>query len=140
LIRIAVAIDREVGIDVEVVDDSVPIDSVMRSFFAPGEIAALEGLPESVRRARFFGCWTRKEAYIKARGRGLSLPLDSFDVRVESGSAPALVSEDRSSMLWKVENLVGSASHCAAVSAEGAKWKVVSRTVDIDDGYRALTP
>src|SRR5215469_4689665 len=73
LIRIAVAIDRDVGIDIEVVDESVPIDSVARSFFCPREIATLEALPESLRRAEFFSCWTRKEAYVKARGKGLSL-------------------------------------------------------------------
>jgi 4'-phosphopantetheinyl transferase len=140
LIRIAVAIDRDVGIDVEVVDESVPIDSVARSFFSPGEIATLEALPESLRRAGFFSCWTRKEAYVKARGKGLSLPLASFDVSVESGSASTLVSEDPSSTVWKVQNLEGGGAHYAAVAAKGGDWKTVSRTIHVENGNRVVMP
>ena len=139
LIRIAVAIDREVGIDVEVVDESVPIDSVARSFFSPREIATLEAMPELLRRAGFFSCWTRKEAYVKARGKGLSLPLASFDVSVESGSAATLISEDRSSTVWKVENLEGGA-HYAAVAAKGGDWRTVCRTIHVEDGNRVVIP
>jgi 4'-phosphopantetheinyl transferase len=139
LIRIAVAIDRDVGIDVEVVDDSVLIDSVAKRFFSPGEIARLEALPESLRRAGFFSCWTRKEAYVKARGKGLSLPLASFDVSVESGSAATLISEDRSSTVWKVENLEGGA-HYAAVAAKGGDWRTVCRTIHVEDGNRVVIP
>ena len=140
LIRIAVAIDRDVGIDVEVVDASVPIDSVARRFFSPREIAALEALPESLRRANFFGFWTRKEAYIKARGKGLSLPLASFDVSVESGRTATLISEDGSSTVWKVEDLEGGVAHFAAVAAKGDDWKTVCRTIHVEDGNRVVTP
>jgi 4'-phosphopantetheinyl transferase len=140
LIRIAIAIDRELGIDVELVDESVPIDSLVRRFFSVGEIAALQALPESRRRAGFFSCWTRKEAYVKARGKGLSLPLDSFDVTVASGKTATLVSDDRTSKVWKVENLESSATHFTAVAASGHNWKAVSRIVDFEPGYRTILP
>jgi len=140
LIRIAVAIDRDVGIDVEVVDESVPIDSLARRVFSPREIATLEALPESLRRAGFFSCWTRKEAYVKARGKGLSLPLASFDVSVESGSTATLIREDRSSTVWKVENLEGGAAHYAAGAAKGGDWKTVCRTIRVEGGDRVVMP
>lgn len=139
LVRIAITIGRDVGIDVEVVDDSVPIDSVARTFFSPGEIAALEELPKSQRRAGFFSCWTRKEAYIKARGIGLSLPLDSFDVSVEPGGRATLISEEGSAMVWKVENLEATTTHYAAVAASGGNWEVVSQTADIAHVLNQLT-
>ena len=138
LIRIAVAIDRDVGIDVEVVDESVPIDSVARRFFSPREIATLKALPETLRRADFFSCWTRKEAYVKARGKGLSFPLASFDVSLESGSSATLIREEQSSTLWKVENLEGGATHYAAVAAKGGDWKTVCRTIRVEDGNRVV--
>jgi 4'-phosphopantetheinyl transferase len=70
-----------VGVDIERLDRSVP-EGVAESTFAPGEIAALQLLPLSDRDKRFFTLWTLKEAYVKARGMGLSMPLDSVAFNV----------------------------------------------------------
>src|SRR5437762_2831092 len=56
------------------------LDGMGRVLFTPGEKRALDLMPESERVEAFFRCWTRKEAYVKARGEGLSLPLDSFEI------------------------------------------------------------
>nr|VFK39837.1 MAG: 4'-phosphopantetheinyl transferase [Candidatus Kentron sp. SD]VFK45289.1 MAG: 4'-phosphopantetheinyl transferase [Candidatus Kentron sp. SD]VFK80525.1 MAG: 4'-phosphopantetheinyl transferase [Candidatus Kentron sp. SD] len=73
--------NRRVGIDLEWtqrgIDDS---ERIVERFFSPREFAVFSRLPEYQKRTAFFGCWTRKEAYIKARGRGLSIPLDQFEV------------------------------------------------------------
>ena len=81
LIALAVTRHRAVGVDVENFADSrVPLTVAQRSF-SPLEVAELFAAPEHERPYRFFEYWTFKESYIKARGMGLSLPLDGFGFR-----------------------------------------------------------
>ena len=77
---IALAISRgcEIGVDVEHVAGHCPTLDIAEHHFSPGEAAALALLPADMRQERFFAYWTLKESYIKARGMGLSLPLDRF--------------------------------------------------------------
>src|SRR5262249_53867928 len=78
LIVLGVTQGRELGIDVEnVVDRAAPLDVAGR-YFAPQEVAVLSAAPKQEQQHRFFEYWTFKESYIKARGMGLSLPLDKF--------------------------------------------------------------
>ncbi len=78
LIVLAVTKHRSLGVDVEnIISCEAPIDVAVR-FFAPAEVSALMAVPRHQRQYRFFEYWTFKEAYIKARGVGLSLPLDKF--------------------------------------------------------------
>jgi 4'-phosphopantetheinyl transferase len=74
----AVALDRDVGVDVEWHARTVDILDLAPSVFAPDELRALRSLPPDRQRPRFFQYWTLKEAYIKARGMGLALPLEQF--------------------------------------------------------------
>src|SRR6185295_15695073 len=69
---IAVARGREVGVDVEFMRADFASDEVATHFFSPAEVKQFVRLPAAVRTRSFFNCWTRKEAYIKARGEGLS--------------------------------------------------------------------
>ena len=134
LVRIAIGVDREVGIDVEVIDQSVPIDSVAKNFFTPSEIAELASLPESLRRLRFFCCWTRKEAYLKARGSGLTIPLDSFDVSGEPSKPRLLVEKvaPNDFVHWRIETLENNGHHSTTVAAMGRNWKVLRRTLSAE--------
>lgn len=75
----------ELGIDVEAVRPMPDIESIARSFFSPGECVDLFNLPTDKRLEAFFNCWTRKEAYVKAIGGGLSAPLDRFQVSLVPG-------------------------------------------------------
>lgn len=78
LIALAVGLHRELGVDVEnLVAREVSID-IADHFFSPPEVAELAGVPRERSQDRFFEYWTFKESYIKARGMGLSLPLDKF--------------------------------------------------------------
>jgi 4'-phosphopantetheinyl transferase len=76
-----------IGCDLEWRDPALASPAIARRFFAPDEIAALEALPPEAWLSGFFDCWTRKEAYVKALGRGLSHPLDSFTVSVAERAA-----------------------------------------------------
>jgi 4'-phosphopantetheinyl transferase len=75
--------DCDVGIDVEFIKGDFETEAIAERFFSTSEIEALRVLPVTEKPAGFFRCWTRKEAYIKAIGSGLSHPLDQFDVTVE---------------------------------------------------------
>ncbi len=77
---LAVSDAPTVGVDLEQVRSVRDLRGVARRFFAPGEVARLLALPADEQPAAFFQCWTRKEAFIKALGSGLSHPLDRFEV------------------------------------------------------------
>jgi 4'-phosphopantetheinyl transferase len=89
LIACAVTIGREVGVDVEHVGRRLTRDIAAR-FFAPAEVADLHALPRHEQPRVFFDYWTLKEAYIKARGFGLALPLADFAFHLSPGGAPTI--------------------------------------------------
>ena len=76
----AITRNVEIGIDVERVRSDFEYEEVAERFFSASDVAGLRLIPTEQRLEAFYNCWTRKEAYIKANGKGLSLPLDSFDV------------------------------------------------------------
>ncbi len=78
LVACAVALGRDVGVDVEHIEPPVLDLGLAAHCFAPSEALGLAAQPVSARREHFYAIWTLKEAYIKARGLGLSLPLDKF--------------------------------------------------------------
>ena len=92
---LAVSAEQEVGIDIERIDPSFVQEQIPERFFSPREVAQLRSLPPSEQTGAFFRCWTRKEAYIKARGLGLALALDSFDSFAASRRSAALVARGR---------------------------------------------
>jgi 4'-phosphopantetheinyl transferase len=119
----AIALNREVGIDVEFIRCGVHEDQIADRFFSSREIAALRMLPADLRSHAFFLCWTRKEAYIKARGEGLSLPLDQFEVSLTPGE-PAKLLGTRPDALevgrWSLTDLgFGLPGYAAALATEG---------------------
>ena len=82
---------REIGVDVEIWRGMRDEEALVRRYFSAHEIAAWEALPAGQRHEAFFNLWTRKEAYVKALGRGLGLPLHSFDVTHGNGAAARLL-------------------------------------------------
>jgi 4'-phosphopantetheinyl transferase len=117
---LAVSDQLEVGIDVERIDPSFAQEQIPERFFSPREVEHLRSLPESEQTAAFFRCWTRKEAYIKARGLGLALALDSFDVSLLPDDAPQLFRAGN----WSLQNLDAPEGYAAAIVAEGGEFTV----------------
>src|SRR5215471_14559 len=116
LCLIAVGRGRLVGVDVERVRADVrPLELAAR-FFAPEETRALEELPEEARTVGFFRCWTRKEAYVKARGEGLQIPLDQFSVTIDPERPFVLTSEDADR--WWIASLAPGPGYAGAVVME----------------------
>ncbi|HLJ80654.1 MAG TPA: 4'-phosphopantetheinyl transferase superfamily protein, partial [Ktedonobacterales bacterium] len=88
---IALAHDLELGVDIEYMRPLDDMDAIARTVFSPHERATLAALDGPRRHEAFYACWARKEAYIKAIGRGLSFPLDNFDVALPPDEPPRLL-------------------------------------------------
>ncbi len=112
---IAVSRTRELGVDVERIDPRFAGEQIPERFFSAAEIAALRSLPEHLQIEAFFLCWTRKEAYVKARGVGLSLELSSFDVTLAPGEPAAFL---RGADGWEIEAFTPAPGFAAAVVAK----------------------
>jgi 4'-phosphopantetheinyl transferase len=117
----ALATGRQVGIDVEAVRLMDDADAVAALCFSPAEYTVYRALPPRDRPLSFFQCWTRKEAFIKALGDGLSYPLDQFDVSLLPGEAARLLRVgdlpgDRCG--WRIESFTPATGFVGAVVIE----------------------
>lgn len=123
----AVTRGREVGVDLEHIRADLADGQIAEQFFSPREVAELCALPADMQTAAFFNCWTRKEAYVKARGEGLSLPLDQFDVSLAPGEPVALVStagDSSEAARWSLQALFPGPGYAAALAVEGHFWQL----------------
>ena len=114
--------DREIGIDVEKIRPEVAFEGIEDRYFSAREVQELRSLPHALRPQGFFLCWTRKEAYIKARGEGLQIPLDSFDVSLIPGAPAVLNSTDCDK--WGLTSLNLGPDFAGAVVVEGRESKL----------------
>jgi len=129
LALIAVSLERELGVDVEFVRSLNFAEQIPERFFSQREAAALRALPAHLAEDAFFACWTRKEAYIKARGGGLSIPLDSFEVSLAPGKPAALLevrNDPAETVRWDMADLHPASGYRGALVARGKDWRVHS--------------
>ena len=116
----AFALHGQVGIDLEKLQPEFAAEEVAQQFFSPKEQEELLRLPPESRVQGFFNCWTRKEAYVKATGKGLHVPLDSFDVSLTPGRPPTLRAAD--SDRWTLFSFCPAQGYTAAAVVEGKGW------------------
>jgi 4'-phosphopantetheinyl transferase len=127
LILIAITIGRAVGIDVEKIRTDLDLDGVAARFFSSNECKILASLVGRSRYEAFFTCWTRKEAYLKARGVGLSLPLNQFDVSFLPNEEPRLLAnryDPAEARRWRIRALDLSSDYAAALVVSGSNWEL----------------
>jgi 4'-phosphopantetheinyl transferase len=118
---------REIGVDVEQVRRDFDLEAIARRFFSAQEQTQLAAVPAEERADAFFRCWTRKEAYIKATGDGLSLPLSQFDVSLGAGETNALLAtrpDDSETGRWRLQEVPGGPGYIGAVCVHGQDWKL----------------
>ena len=124
---VAIARETELGIDVEQIRNEIDFDRIAEHFFSEREIESLCSLPQHQKSIGFFNCWTRKEAYLKALGGGLSIPLNLFDVSLVPGE-PAQILKCRGSLPgprdWTLQTLVPARDYVAAVAAHRTPLEV----------------
>jgi len=114
---------REIGVDIERIRTELAREKIAERFFSLREVDSLFSLPPDTQTEAFFNCWTRKEAYIKARGEGLSLPLETFTVSLVPGEPAALLSTAEPSG-WCLRELTPDPSYAAALAVEGYDWQL----------------
>lgn len=113
---------REVGVDIERVRADMVGERIAEHFFSPREVAALRALDPALQHDAFFTCWTRKEAYVKARGGGLSIALDQFDVSLAPGEPAAILASREAGEArrrWSLHYLTPGPGSVGAVAVEG---------------------
>lgn len=118
---------RETGIDLEHVRSVAEAEQIAERFFSAQEKAVFRALPASLKHKAFFTCWTRKEAYIKARGEGLSLPLHQFDVSLVPGEPAALLNvrgDPQEVSRWSLRELIPAPGYVAALVVKGHNWRL----------------
>lgn len=111
-----------IGIDVEYVNPDVEVKEIAGNFFSTNEIANLFALPDKQQTLGFFNCWTRKEAFIKAVGEGLSFPLDKFEVSLEPDKPAKLLATDwdpNAVSKWSMYAMSPGANFVGSVAIEG---------------------
>jgi 4'-phosphopantetheinyl transferase len=118
----AITRGRNIGIDIERIRYDIAVDQIVRRFFSPDEISSLEGIHDEKRYEVFFQYWTRKEAFLKAMGEGLSFPMEQCDVSLISGmlfSPVTLPGDKREGSCWYVQDLFPGTGYAAAIAIEG---------------------
>jgi 4'-phosphopantetheinyl transferase len=125
LVVCAVAARAELGVDIESLEREAPLEVADR-YFSPAEAEDVRSLPPARRPRRFFEYWTLKEAFVKARSLGLTLPLDGFTfqisepegIRIAFTDEPAFAGEDPAR--WRFHSTDIAPSHLLAVAAAPA--------------------
>jgi 4'-phosphopantetheinyl transferase len=135
LVVCAVARHEEIGVDIEFGSRDVDIDRLAESVFAPAELADVRGAGPEDQLGRFYAYWTLKEAYIKARGVGLSLPLDAFWFELDRPSPILRVTERAADVpeRWRFYRYAPTFEHIMAVAVAtppGAGPSISLRWVD----------
>jgi 4'-phosphopantetheinyl transferase len=122
----ALGCGREIGIDLEYVRPIPGFGQIAASFFSKRENAVLNTLPRDQELEAFYNCWTRKEAFIKARGEALSLPLDSFDVSMVPGEPASLLrirGDPEEISHWSLRELMPGPNYVATLVVAGPIWR-----------------
>lgn len=122
LALIAVAYDRRVGVDIERLSRNVEIRKLAERFFATEEAAYITALDGSLQRSAFFRCWTAKEAYLKALGVGITVPLASVEVLDVCDKLATWIvygNPEKSLDLWSIATFGADQDYLAALAVEG---------------------
>ena len=118
---------RDIGVDVERIRPEIVQEQIAERFFSLHEVTLLRALPVPLQAPAFFACWTRKEAYMKATGEGLALPLDQFDVSLAPGEPAALLHttwDPQEAPRWTMQDLDPAPGYRAAVAVAGHDWRL----------------
>ncbi len=122
LAMIAVTLDRDIGIDVEKLRTDIDYQTLARRFFSTAEYEAIQDCSEQTQLQAFFATWTRKEAIVKAHGKGIALGLKQFDVSVDPHRPPRILAtrwEQDDIPTWTLLNIDSAPGYFASLATSG---------------------
>lgn len=122
LVLYALSLNRELGVDLEREKTETPSLDIVESYFSTRERAEFLALPRNIQNLAFYVGWTRKEAYLKARGEGLHMKLEDFDVSMNPGQPAVLRCEDATR--WQLRSFCPEPDFVAALVVEGANCEL----------------
>ncbi|HEX9727594.1 MAG TPA: 4'-phosphopantetheinyl transferase superfamily protein [Gemmatimonadales bacterium] len=126
----AFTLDRELGVDIEGVRAMPDASDIAERFFSAAEYAVFQSVPTAKQPDAFFNCWTRKEAFVKAIGDGLTCPLDCFEVSLLPGEPAVMLrmrDDDGGASRWTFWHLEPLPGYVGAVTVEARDLSVVCR-------------
>jgi 4'-phosphopantetheinyl transferase len=137
LAAFAFTIGCSVGVDLEQIRPLSDLQQIASRYFCPEEAAEIIAIPASERKRAFFCCWTRKEAYLKSIGDGLSAPLDGFRITLRPDEAPHFVHiayDTDAAKAWTLHDLRLAPDYAAALAYRDQQRSIsVFRTIDSEE-------
>lgn len=127
LVLIAVGSGSGIGVDIEKIRPMRDLMNIAKRFFSTREVQAILGVTEEKRNEAFFACWTRKEAFLKATGVGLSYPLSQFSVSVEPDREAELCEidgEEAAARRWFLTDVFPGEGFRGALAREGERCRI----------------
>lgn len=121
---VAIALDARIGIDVEFIDDAFPKLELAERYFSADEVRALRYLQPELQTAAFFDCWTKKEAYVKAIGEGMSHPLPELAISSDKQGQFSVNAISDGTADWCVTSFKPQQNYIASIAYEGGRRAV----------------
>jgi len=145
LVLYAFCLDDAIGVDLEAERELTDALAIAERFFSPGERKTLRSLPRELQTTAFYRCWTRKEAFIKAVGEGLSYPLSAFDVTLTPGEPVRLLSiggNKDDARQWTLFSVVVPEGYQGALAVEATGkqlqlWEYAAQPANISSGLES---
>jgi 4'-phosphopantetheinyl transferase len=122
---------RQIGVDIEYMHPMPDMEQIAANTFSPHENRDLKNLSPQEKLAAFYTCWTRKEAFVKALGKGLFYPLNRFSVSIASEKRSCLLNIDNDpaeAARWTIVGLNIAEEYAAALAVEGHDWHLTIRS------------
>lgn len=119
VILAAITVACEVGIDIEFLDSNVQFSEIGRTVFSPAEETWLSQLPDDERQLNYFRCWTRKEAFVKALGQGLSDSINGVEILPAAGALHVRMAGISVDDYWTAKDVNVGGNFVAAIAVAG---------------------
>ena len=122
---LAIAVNRQVGIDIECHRRTINYPGMINRICSPREKVFLNDLPAEEQQKMFLTCWTRKEAYVKALGRGITFSLKTVTVSLDKSEPPEILhveGNEKEALRWSMRELYPAPDYVAALVGEGSNW------------------
>lgn len=130
LALLAITRHRPIGVDLEYMRPVLEMEQIAAGNFSAVENRLFQALPDHQKHEAFFNCWTRKEAYIKAIGEGLTHPLDQFEVSLTPDELPRLINvtgHPDEAAYWSLQTFSPAPGYIAALAVKGHDWRLIQR-------------